>query len=261
MSEYKEELEKMRWSFSRVKSYIQCPYGFYLKYIVNDEESDNFYAFMGKTMHECLERIFKKERTIDESIEDFETEYLEHKDDYGIRDRTKEKAYELCMDYLCQLDLKELRKYKILGVELKITLMIEGYDYVGYIDLLLEDKKTGEIIILDHKSNQYPFKKNGGVFKNSEKEFEYYKKQMYLYCNGVYEKYGKYPRKIVWNHFKEGKYAVIDFNKQEFDETMKWFVDTIHQIENDKHFVANTEFFYCVYLCGFRYDCEYKEDL
>ena len=74
MSEYKEELEKMRWSFSRVKSYIQCPYGFYLKYIVNDEESDNFYAFMGKTMHECLERIFKKERTIDESIEDFDAE-------------------------------------------------------------------------------------------------------------------------------------------------------------------------------------------
>lgn len=262
MSQYKEDLNKMKWSFSRVKSYIQCPYQFYLKYIVKDDEVSNYYAFTGKLMHECLEQILKQEITMDRAVQKFETEYMESESDFYIKKKIKEKSFELCMDYLCVLDLKELKQFNILGVELELQLEIEDYEYVGYIDLLLEEKATGDIIIVDHKSSQYPFKKNGQqVLKNHEKEFEYYKKQMYLYCHGVYQKFNKYPKKIMWNHFKSNKYAVIDFNKHEYQEAIQWFVDTIHEIEKDKHFLAKTEFFYCVNLCGFRDDCEYREDL
>lgn len=262
MSQYKEDLDKMKWSFSRVKSYIQCPYQFYLKYIVKDEEVGNYYAFMGKLMHECLEQILKKNITVDEAIKKLEQEHAETSNDFRIKKKIKEKSLELCMDYLCLLELNELDKFNILGVELEIRLEIEGYEYVGYIDLLLEEKETGDIIIIDHKSSAYPFKKDGKqVLKSHTMEFEYYKKQMYLYCYGVYQRYHKYPKKIMWNHFKSRKYAVINFNEEEYLDTIKWFIDTIHTIEKDKHFLANTEFFYCVNLCGFRDDCEYRGDL
>lgn len=259
MSEYKEELDKMRWSFSRVKSYVQCAYQFYLKYIVGENEVGNFYAYLGKEMHKCLESILKKERTIDEAIDIFQ-ECLTYFDDYDVNEKIKMNAYEKCMDFLCVLDLSELERYNILGVELEIKLNIDGYDYIGYIDLLIEDKVTGDIIIIDHKSSEYPLKRNGEVLKNHAKEFEYYKKQMYLYCNGVKQIYGKYPRKIAWNHFKENKIAVIDFDENEYNSSMKWFLDTIHTIEKDKAFVPNIEFFFCSKLCGFRYECEYKGD-
>ena len=261
MSEYKEQIDKMRWSYSRLSNFDTCKYGFYLNYIINNDEEylseGNFYAETGSFMHEILAMIFSGTMSPDDALQ----YYIENFDEnvfYEVKPSTREKTYELCADYLGSGDFSWIDNYEVLGVEQEIEFEINGYKFVCYIDLLLRDKKDSGIVVLDHKSAPYPFKKNGEVKKNSEKSFNHYKKQMYIYCYAIYQKYGEFPKEITWNHFKDmGKFATIPFKKGEYDDTMKWLEDTIHIIESEESFDPTLDYFFCKNLCNFRASCEY----
>ena len=71
------------------------------------------------------------------------------------------------MDYLDNIDL-DLDSYEILGVEKKVEFELFGKRFVGYIDLLLRDKQTDEIIIVDHKSASIKILKNGNISKSDQ---------------------------------------------------------------------------------------------
>lgn len=259
--ESRNEIDKMRWSYSRLSCFEHCKYAFYLNYIVNDDNlylpEGNYYAEVGSFVHEILAMIFEGKLTIDEAPE----YYAEHYDEavcYKVKQSTMNKTYEACADYFATVDFDWLNDYEILGVELEIKLTINGYDFIGYIDLLLRNKQTGEIWLIDHKSAAYPLKKNGDVLAKSKDSFELYKKQMYLYCHAVKEMFGEFPTRISWNHFKEMKVATIPFDKKEYDAAIKWFTDTIHKVEKENEFEPTQDFFYCSTLCDFRNCCEYK---
>ena len=82
---------------------------------------------------------------------------------------------------------------------------------------------------------------------------------MYLYAYAVNDVYGKFPDKIVWNHFKDGgRLAEIQFSKRDYNKSLKWIVDTIHDIEKEEDWPDKKDIFYCNNLCGFRSSCEYN---
>ena len=261
MHKYKDDIDKMQWSYSRLTSFENCKYEFYLNYIINNDEEylpeGNYYAEVGSFVHEILAKIFNGELTPDEAMQ----YYVDNYDNdvfYKTRESTMDKTFETCADYFATVDFGWLNDYKILGVEKEVKFKIEDYDFIGYIDLLLRDKRNGKIVILDHKSGDYPFKRNGTIKANSKQSFENYKRQMYLYAYAVYDKYGEYPKEIAWNHFKDGgKIATISFDKNEFDNVIKWAIDTIHIIEKESGYEPNIDYFYCNNLCNFRNSCEY----
>lgn len=265
MNDYKNETSSMRWSFSRVTTYDQCPYEWYLHYIVNDNdlypEEENYYAQVGKYVHNVLEKVFKAELSVDDAFD----YYVDHFDE-NVTERTSyssmDKTFDACADYF--LDINNIKHLTdgmdIVGVEKKIEFEIEGKKFIGYIDLLLKDRKDGKLIVLDHKSSEYPFKHDGGVKANA-KSFSKYKKQLYLYSLWVKENYGEFPKLLAWNHFKDGgKLATIPFSIDEYNESIEWFKSEVSAIMADDEFNANKEFFYCNNLCSFRNCCEYKEE-
>ncbi|MCD8289890.1 MAG: PD-(D/E)XK nuclease family protein [Prevotella sp.] len=258
---YKRIINKMRWSYSRLECYTHCPYEFFLQYIVADDDiylsEGNYYAEVGSYVHEILEMIFNGKLSIDDAPE----YYAEHYDEnvlYRASESTMNKNYEACANYFAEVDFSWLKDFEILGVEKECNFTLYGYDFIGYIDLLLRDKKDGRIVIVDHKSAAYPLKKDGGVKKQSEKSFESYKRQMYLYSHAVYEMLGELPKEIWWNHFKEGKFVKIPFSQEELKASTDWAIQTIHDIESNKDFEAIDDYFYCHNLCNFRHSCEYK---
>lgn len=258
MSKYKEHIKKMRWSYSRLTSFEHCQYEFFLNYIDNKNyiAEGNYYAEVGIFVHEILAKIFNGELTLDEASQ----YYVDNYDSnifYKAKKSTMDKTFELCSDYFAEVDFDWLKDYEILGVELKMPFEIEEYKFIGFIDLLLKDKRDGSIVIVDHKSSPYPLKLDGTIKRNSEKSFNLYKKQMYLYSYAVKEKYGVYPKWIKWNHFKAGgKFVTIPFSKKEYNQAIKWVIKTIHNIENTEDFKPNVDYFYCEKLCNFRNSCE-----
>lgn len=266
LSEYKDKIDQMRWSYSRLSSFGNCKYEFYLNYILDEDTRNkvyspqgNYYAEVGSFVHEILAKLFEKEITVEEAA----MYYVDNYDsviNYKTRQSTMKKTFEACADYFSESDFNWIDNYEVLGVEMEIVFNIGKYQFVSYIDLLVRDKKDNKIIVIDHKSAQYPLKKDGNVKSNSKKSFESYKKQMYLYSYAVNEIYGEYPKEICWNHFKEGgKFVTIPFKKEEYDETIKWFKKTIKQIEKEEDFEPTLNFFYCTNLCNFRDSCEYSQ--
>ena len=261
--EVKSVEDKSKWSYSRLSTFGRCKYEFYLNYIIHDNEQylseSNFYAEAGSFVHEILAKILSGEL----KVEDAAQYYVDHFDDnvfYKVKESTMQKTFETCADYFAEVDFDWLKDYEILGVELHVEFEIEGYPFIGFIDLLLRDKRDGKIVVLDHKSSPYPFKKNGDVKANSKEQFASYKKQMYLYAYSVYKEYGEYPKELRWNHFKDGgKAAIIPFDKKEYDATIKWAVKKIKESEKEQEYPAHYEYFYCNNLCNFRNSCEYCE--
>lgn len=261
MNEYKETIDKMRWSYSRLTSFGHCQYEFYLNYIIHDDKQylaeSNYYAEVGTYVHEILAKIFNGELTPDKAAQYF----VDHYDNnvfYKVKESTMDKSFEACADYFSTVDFGWLKDYEILGVELETTFEINGYSFVAFIDLLLRDKKDKKIIVVDHKSAPYPLKLNGEVKKNSQASFEAYKRQMYLYSYAVKQLYNEFPKEIWWNHFKDnGKMVKIPFDSAEYKESVNWFESTIHAIEAEEQFNPSLDYFYCNNLCNFRNCCEY----
>ena len=248
----------MVWSFSRINAYEYCPYSWYLRYIEKQDGVGSFYADNGKAMHEVLEAVTSGEI----SVYDAPFAYLEKFN--GLVNTVKkdimDKTFDSCINYLYGLDEDVLEGYRVIGSEIKINYKIGKYKFIGFIDLLLQDN-DGNLIIVDHKSAEPFLKKNGEPYAGTKSMFEGYMKQLYLYAVGVKQIYGKYPSKLVFNHFKSnGARTVITFNEDDCNNAMKWATDTIKKIYKDKKFepVKNTG--YCYRLCGFRYDCDYKNE-
>lgn len=254
----------MKWSYSRLTSFEHCQYEFYLNYIINDDNQylseGNFYAEVGIFVHEILAKIFNGELTPDEASQYYVDNFYQNVL-YKARKKTMNKTFKLCANYFEKADFSWLKSYEILGVELEVEFKIEGYEFIGFIDLLLRDKTDGKIVIIDHKSSPYPLKLDGTVKKNSQESFRMYKKQMYLYSYAIKEKYGEFPKEIIWNHFKaNGKFVTIPFTKKEFDKAIKWAIEVIHEAEKEEDFQPKLSYFYCKNLCNFRNSCEYSKD-
>lgn len=261
MEDYLKLIRGMIWSYSRIGSYKQCPYSFYLMYIEKEKKPEsNFYAEVGSFVHKILEMIFKGELELDDAPEYFRKNWTKNVKTKLTEKTRMDNTYLACATYLADVDFEWLNDYEVLGIEKKIRTKIGGYPFVGYIDLLLREKATGKIIVLDHKSAKYPLQKDEKTpLKAHAQEFESYKRQLYLYSKAVIEEYGVEPVMLMWNHFKDQKYVRVEFNRKDYEAAIEWFLSMIKQIEKDILFMPKKDFFYCANLCNFRNTCEYRE--
>ena len=256
-------IDTMTWSFSRLNSFDNCKYEWLQRYIEEPRENilGSCYAQFGSLCHELLEEYAKGEVSLwdlpilyEERFPDEVTEYFPRRGNKDFRSVYFDKGY----SYFC--NFTGFEKYDILGVEKKVEFELEGYPFIGFIDLLLKDKETNEIIILDHKSSTLKFKKNGDLSKTSLPKFEEFKKQLYLYSIPVIEEYGKVD-KLIWNMFKDQGRIEIPWDLKEYEAAKKWAVDQIHRIEAETEWPMKkqTDYMYCSYLCSKRGSCPLRE--
>ena len=254
-------IDNMTWSFSRLQSYNQCPYGFKLRYIDCIEGEGNFYSQYGSFVHSILERFAKGELSIFDISTYYEDNFIANVT-YDAPPNNyvdiKQSYYDKGLDYLNNIDL-DLEGYEVLGVEKECKFKVGDYNMVGYIDLLLRDKHTGDITVLDHKSGSVKFKKNGEPASSETKHLLDFKRQLYLYSIAVTEEFGVKPKYLQWNLFKDRNWFKIEFNDDELEEAKKWVIDTIDKIKNDIAFPPNPQHYFCYNLCDMRNcACEYK---
>ncbi len=251
-------IDTMLWSFSRVNSYdSNCKYGWYLQYIEHKGGAPGFFGAFGSLCHEILEKYFKGELDIFELSQYYinhfhEVVYMKAPPNNYVD--LKENYYNKGLEYFDNFDFPDL---EILGVEKRVEFEIEGYPFIGYIDLLTRDKNDGKLILIDHKSASIKTTVSGAIAKKDQHHFLEFQRQQYLYSKAVMEEYGEGTIKALkWNMFKDHDWLGCEWTQHGYQEALDWAINTIHQIENEDEWAMKDQVdFFCNYLCDGREAC------
>lgn len=256
-------IDNMLWSFSRLNSFYNCPYEWHEKYIMCQYGERGFFGEFGGCCHKILERYAKGELSIFEISQAYEEEFattVVHDAPPNKYVDIKSSYFEKGLDYFDNIDL-DLEKYEVLGVEKEVRFKIADKDFIGFIDLLLREKDTGKIIILDHKSASIKFLKNGNVSKTDQAHVREFIRQLCLYSIPVIEEYGRVDE-LWWNLFKDRNWLKIPWKQEDQDEAVQWAKDTIALIEKETEYPCKQDFYYCWNLCSQRNNaCPYKPQI
>lgn len=251
-----------RWSFSKLAAFLHCPQSFYLQYVEkpgNDEELPGYFSQYGTLMHSILEKYYKDELPIfclaDEWRDRYEDEVTVTPPPFPKN--FGEKNYECAIAYLENFNGVP-EGYEVLSVEKKFTLQLGGYNVSGIADLVLRGPHGIEV--WDHKTKSA---------SSMKQDYPLYRNQLYLYAIWVHEEYGEWPAKLCFNMVKNGTLLEEDFSLPCVKETIDWFIETIHKIEECDTFAAwdtciaddeRKEPYFCRHICGVNPMCErYQE--
>lgn len=198
MSRYKEQIDDMTWSFSRLQSWDNCKYGWFLSYIEKHKGEDNGWAHAGSFGHELLEDYANGKIKANE---------LEHLWLMGYDEKVTAPFADFAINLHEHYKYKVAKYFKIFkgfsgevqDVELEFLYDLpDGSKFKGFIDLITE--KDENLICVDHKISK----------KFTKKKLKDKQKQIQMYAPAMNHKYDKYPSKGVFHFFQTGETLSVD---------------------------------------------------
>ena len=207
------------WSFSKLSSYHNCAYAWYLTYVLHEKGEDNVYGVLGNSIHDCLESMCKDEMTIEEAKEKFKQDYDMCKF-LGMNFPTENTEKKYIYDIEHAFDYFEKPKGR-LEEERYIEFEIENKKFRGYVDLIIFNDEEKTIQVLDWKSSS----------RFSKRDLESHKVfQLILYSMYLEKEYPDY--KILNPVFYMLKYARVknDVTGRESIRERIDIDDTIHEV-------------------------------
>lgn len=224
-------------------------------YIEKDRGINNAFSEWGTYYHHLMQQLIQGE-LFEFELKDKYNEMIktcEHKFPPNKYVDLREKTYFGVMEHFD--DFSWYEQFKILSCEENRQYDLKGIPFVSIADAEVEKIKTKEMGILDHKISK--------VF--TKKDLSKKLKQLYVYSYSFKDVYGKYPEILTFNHFKENKVVIHNFDKKEYDKTIKWLINKIEYISKQTEFIPRclqvedkTKDWYALYLCNHRKTCEYR---
>lgn len=249
---YKFLIEDMTFSYSRINSFKQCKYGFFLKYIKHCDSKNNFFAMYGTFMHTIIEKFLAKDLLKEELV----SYYIENFTKVVTAKPPSSKIYKNYFNSgLVYLSNMSFPYTNILGIEEKVDFSVGDYDFVGYVDVIAKDNE--EIHIIDHKSKTLKSRSKRKTPTKTDVELDEYLRQLYLYSIPIYNKYKEYPTKLNFNTFRNNSWIAEDFNLEKLEDTKKWVTNSIEEIILEEKWNPNVDYWLCKHLCDVSSECEY----
>lgn len=261
-------------SYSQLDMFLKCPERWKKCYWDGVSFGDGSYEALeyGSCIHETYE-YYAKNKAIGRKVELAEIEgvyssiFEGHEIPFETQE-SKEKAWLDGSKAIKRLSCNDgyveslINKSTILAVEEEFILPVNHvveigddlFDCVyifGAIDLVLE-KSSGDIIIVDHKSGKKKFAKD----KLAEDL------QFPIYGRYILEKYGRLPKKCLYNFTRLGDFQEVIITPERLKEVDKFIKTTITRMYNGRKYKANPT--PLCYWCDFSKTkhniCEFSSD-
>ncbi len=242
------------WSYSRLKSFDMCPYGWYLKYICKLAGKGMFFASYGSFMHKLMEKYYNGEQTPKQLCDSYLIGFKNNVTGNAPDKKIFENYFKSGLQYLRKF---QPLPYNKVGIEKRVKFNLEGISFIGYIDFLGE--KDGELVIVNHKSRALKPKSNRSKPTKADEELDRYLTQLYLYSAAIEKEYGKLPRLLCFNCFRTPLLIEEQFSEQAYEKSKMWAVSKIKEISSETKFRPDIEYFKCTHLCEMQDYCEYYE--
>ncbi len=249
-------IKKTRFSFSSLTSFDTCRWGWKLNYLDSENKIDNFYSEYGNVIHEVMEGYWKG--TIP-----FEDLVKAYKKAYKVRMKTPAPPYPVGMtdryylDGITFFETFDIKRehFEPLFIEDKIDDALGRIKIVVKPDLVIKNKKTGDVILVDYKTAN-PTKNH----KWDLVKIDGYERQMLLYAYFIEKSLKIKVDKIALLFTRLGTPYYIENSPQKTKEVLKWFRGTVKKIKEEKLFTANTKNkYFCNVICSVREACEFRE--
>lgn len=238
-------------SFTQLSLAQDCPYSYYLQKIAKVNLVENAFSQAGALAHKLLAGWAKGEirkedlplnwvQLFPKTVTAEFPYFLASKGYAG-------KLFDCILTYFENFD--GFPGFEIVGVEKEFSSSIADERFTGVIDLILKNKETGRMMIVDHKScSMSSFRKS--------KEHMY--RQLLLYSKYCADTYGEFPETLRFNLFKENTYDERQFDREDFIATRLWAESIVKELKTKDvldWFEVNPEFFRCTNLCSCRTNC------
>ena len=195
--------KEIKYSYSRLDTYVQCPFKYMLKYIDGHYATTSSIALeFGTAVHAVEEAIGNKIKAgepipYDALIKEFadkcvvmEKKYPQNFVELDKSNRTYPDKINYYLNegiYRLEKLMKENPELEIVGTEVPFTFRLHGKQlFKGFIDRILRNKATGQYIVQDIKTYNMPL----------EHEKLVTPLQFVVYCIGVGEAFGVDPESI-----------------------------------------------------------------
>ena len=226
----------------------------FLKYIKELDEKPQFYSSYGSFMHKLIEQFYRGELTKEDMKIKFLFDFSNEVKGERPQESTVKKYIEQGIEYL---DRFVMFPYNMIDVEKRVDFSINGIPLVGFIDYLGE--KDGELYIVDNKSRELKPRSKRAKPTQKDAELDDMLKQLYIYSAAIKQEYGKFPKGLCFNCFRNNVFIEEPFNEDAYNNAISWFEKTVEDIKDADEFYPNVEFFSCKYICGFNSECCYWE--
>ncbi len=242
----------MTWSYSRLHSFEQCRYGWFLKYIHGSKGEDKFYSSYGSFIHRLLELYYRGFYEASELKDAFVSGFSGNVKGERPDENIVRKYIQSGIEYF---ESFERVPFPVIAVERKLDFTLDGVRLTGILDLLGEE--NGEYIIVDNKSRDLKPRSKRKSPTEGDKLLDSMLRQLYLYAYGVKQVYGKFPKELCFNCFKSGTFIREPFVSERCEEALSWVKERVTEIKNEEDFRPTIEYFFCRYLCDVSHDCVY----
>ncbi|MEO1915695.1 MAG: PD-(D/E)XK nuclease family protein [Myxococcales bacterium] len=244
------------YSHSRIASFEKCPKQFHYRYVLKiPAEREGIEAFMGKRVHEVLERLYEfavrgQIPSLEQVIFRYHAFWDEHYDDKRVsivKSGTPPSFYRdlgvRCIEYYYRR-FHPFDQTETLGVEeeVQFTLDDEGkYAMRGVIDRVVRGQ-DGAIEVHDYKTGRYI---------PAQKELNQ-DRQLALYQIGLRDRYGDdQPYRLVWHYLQRKEQRTSNRTPEQLVTLRKDTMAVIDQIETAEDYPVQRN-----RLCDW---CEYKD--
>jgi len=270
-----------KFSYSRINTYNQCPQKYKIQYIDKIYSSKNsLEAFMGKSVHDVLERLYSKKNLKNQFISfdyliEMYCEYWQKKWDNDIifarykynqikndksivfNSNSIEKTYynkifnegKKCLsNYYKKFNDSGYFKQNVLHVEYKFNIKIGKYTFIGFIDRI-DQGKDGIIHVIDYKTSSKPHTQS-----KLKKDLQLYIYEMAIRKSKEFQ--GLKGVDLSLFFLKSSTYLSCKHNKEELSNLENKILNNIELISKDKDFNGK-ESILCDW-CFFWNQCDYK---
>lgn len=184
------------WSYSKIGSYHNCLYEYYLTRIKKIKSEDNIYSVCGSCSHDILEDLYNGKINYKDMVSKFEEDFLDVEiSDYKFSS-DEERNLSMLNRYKSSI-IHFFRNHNIVNSkvlsEKEIWVDLDGNVFIGYVDVI--HKEVNNYIITDYKTSSIS-EFQGEKLKDKQK-------QLLLYALGLNQLGIALDNiKIRWNFLK-----------------------------------------------------------
>jgi len=241
-----------RWSYSRLRQFESCKYGWLLKYVFEIPQRKLFFSEYGKLMHELIASAVSGAYTWRAAEAEFIRRFHDVLQAHGPPGGIKAGYFMDGLRYL-QSGGATLAGLQLLAIEPYVKFKVGGHSFCGYIDLVA--RSTADALsVVDHKSRA--LKERGPRRHKSNALLDEYLRQLYLYSIPVMARYGPQDY-LMFNCFRTGTLIKEPFSQAAYEDAVAWALRTIEDILQESEWAPCEEAWKCRYLCDVANECEY----